>query len=285
MVFGMAAFRGGLNHICDFQISEKPIYLQVPPKPEKSMSLVLASLLAVANAAPPSPLEFTWKLQKESSAGLDKALLGFSRKTTEEADFRAGTAWWCPRNHGVRSLSDVVAEYGRYCRSRGGVFEDASRDALGNFYCRESDRSDRVIFLLRARDSHQCSTVQTASVVVVEPRVSPSAPGYLDAIAALGYRSRMRREADDAQKLAEASRRVLAEEERLSRERPAKRQLGTAVCRVEGGIRYAGWVERVEAERIQIRVGSAVLANAPSVSPSGWQPQIIWAPIDAWSLC
>jgi hypothetical protein len=249
------------------------------------MSLILASFLVAANAAPVSPLEFTWKLQRATLSRLDRVALGSNTKKTEGADFRAATTWWCPHANGAKSLDDVVEAYDAYCRSRGGILENAGRDAPGNHYCRKSESSDTVLFVVRANEAYKCKTLQTVSVTVVEPKESASAPGYVNAISALGYQSRAQRQAQEERRFNEASKRALTTVDRLEHERPAKRQIGTQVCRVEGGIRYAGWVERVEGDRVQVRVGSAVLVNSPSLSPPGWEPQLIWASIDTWTLC
>ncbi len=75
-----------------------------------------------------------------------------------------------------------------------------------------------------------------------------------------------------------------AEQQRI-RNRPLVRKLGAHICKEQGGFVYAGYVEQVAEEKVQIRVASAFVKQNRYVSPAGFQPSIIWDSPLNWDLC
>ncbi len=75
-----------------------------------------------------------------------------------------------------------------------------------------------------------------------------------------------------------------AEQQRI-RNRPLVRKIGAHICKQQGAFVYAGYVEHVTDDRVQIRVASASAKENLYVSAAGFQPSIIWDSPLNWDLC
>ncbi|KEQ14627.1 hypothetical protein GZ77_09920 [Endozoicomonas montiporae] len=61
--------------------------------------------------------------------------------------------------------------------------------------------------------------------------------------------------------------------------------VGTKVCKLESGIVYAGFVERIENSKIKVSVVSATLRGSSNIRPSGFQQTITWDKPENWYSC
>lgn len=75
-----------------------------------------------------------------------------------------------------------------------------------------------------------------------------------------------------------------AQEQRV-RNQPLVRKIGAHICKEQGAIVYAGYVEKIAEDKVQIRVSTAVMKQNRFVSPAGFQPSIIWDDPTNWDLC
>lgn len=70
---------------------------------------------------------------------------------------------------------------------------------------------------------------------------------------------------------------------------PLVRKIGARICNTRGTAReqivYVGYVERLADEKVQIRISEAYFKGAPILSPSGFEPKIIWDFPTNWDLC
>jgi len=78
--------------------------------------------------------------------------------------------------------------------------------------------------------------------------------------------------------------RAEAQEQRV-RNRPLVRKIGAHICKEQGAVVYAGYVEQIAEDKVQIRVASAAMKQNRLVSPVGFQPNIIWDSPSNWDLC
>ena len=78
--------------------------------------------------------------------------------------------------------------------------------------------------------------------------------------------------------------RAEAEAQRI-RNQPLVRKIGAHICKEQGAVVYAGYVEQIAEDKVQIRVSSAVMKQNRFVSPAGFQPGIIWDNPSNWDLC
>ncbi len=74
-------------------------------------------------------------------------------------------------------------------------------------------------------------------------------------------------------------------EEQHVRNQPLVRKIGAHICRQQGAFVYAGYVERVVDEKVQIRVAQAYTKQNRYISPAGFEPSIIWDVPSNWDLC
>ncbi len=141
---------------------------------------------------------------------------------------------------------------------------------------------------------------------VIEPKLD-SVIGFDSALSAFvnqGYRSSVAREVDrlqarrnEQQRFEDYQRgleRRQAERERKERvDVPRMRQIGAKICQTQHGsdlqglIQFVGFTEGVSPDngKIQVRVASASILGARDLTPSGFQPHVIWDDPMNWDLC
>lgn len=104
------------------------------------------------------------------------------------------------------------------------------------------------------------------------------------------YEARKAQEAEEDAKfyrdLAERERKAkLVAQQRLE----AMRSIGARVCLDKatsaGYVTYTGYVENIAPSKAQVRISHAHYTNAPSLSPGGFKPTIIWDTLQGWHLC
>jgi len=78
--------------------------------------------------------------------------------------------------------------------------------------------------------------------------------------------------------------RAEAQEQRVWNQ-PLVRKIGAHICKEQGAIVYAGYVEQIADDKVQIRVASAAMKQNRQASPAGFQPNIIWDSPSNWDLC
>lgn len=76
----------------------------------------------------------------------------------------------------------------------------------------------------------------------------------------------------------------------LERERPLKSQIGASICKLNGRVLWQGFTEGISPDngKIQIRIWRASYPDngrPSSLSPSGFQPAVVWESPDGWKLC
>lgn len=80
-----------------------------------------------------------------------------------------------------------------------------------------------------------------------------------------------------------------ARTEALHQANERKRKIGSRICKEARGdygpLVYAGFVEDLSPEKIQIRVSTAFYKGSPSNSPGGFRESIIWDYPRNWTVC
>ena len=182
--------------------------------------------------------------------------------------------WWCPRHKDVYGINAVINEYSKYCNEKGGSYNAP--------FCVNANNSDDVLFYANIVNSRKCSgRYETADVTVIEPTGNRDSIRYMLALKRVGFRTSK----DKEYQRSNTAKQQLLEAMRQKRDVVRMQNIGTKICKDERRFTYIGYVERVEAEKIQIRVAHAQMKANPSYQPGGFSPSIIWDYPTNWYVC
>jgi len=223
--------------------------------------------------------ELTVALAVYHSGLVDRPFVATSTPPHPSGQYRLVSRWWCEPNTRASSVDAAKNEYTALCSRLGGLFQ-------GDF-CVKPENTDDVLFMAQVvRAPQPC--VNGASVRVVEPTESHSAPTYVSALRSLGFRTSEDRAADRLREAALAARRqerLELEAERRAAMLPRMRERGTRICRTEDGITTVGFVEDSTEMKLQIRVVNAYPTRVPKLQVGGFQPHITWDTPTRWEMC
>lgn len=230
-----------------------------------------------------SLIEFTKELRDRTSAGLDSVMVKIGNESVDKDYLKAYKTWWCPRHTKVNSTADVEKQYEQYCEHKGGRFEKP--------YCINVNNPDDVLFIAQIRNSRKCTGgYSTADVMIVEPIGDRTSRGYVAALKKYGFKTQKEREAERRRNEFKYAQATNAVKRRQERDAPFMKVIGTKICKddiknLAYTTTYIGYIERVEAKNIQIRITDAIVNNNPRMHPGGFRSSVIWDSPLNWYVC
>jgi len=245
--------------------------------------LICAALLtacAVQQTLSVDPLEnegiaqYAQRLPAEMTQGVIDKLQASGRVDIEEFDsyqhIESQIRIRQPQNH-------IIENYRKLCKTEWFVLKNTMS-------CLSETNPQHPLYFITVKKTGHYRHLGIYNVNLITPKKSISDWHYLEALKSKGYQPK-----NDVlyhQKLANDRRQnrdrlnVMLSEAEL----PLKRKIGTKVCkRKPNNALLVGFVERVEAEKIQIRVVKSRLGS--HLSEGGFQPHITWDNPRSWYLC
>ena len=256
--------------------------VRLHPLPALAACVVLLTACATSRLSAPSEadsaIQYLRLIMSETGSWLG------TPSPEQGAGYRVLNAAFCADSQSVQNASGVRFMMQNFCNDKGG---DSSGD-----YCMSHARPGEVLFFAHIEPNLRlCSPVNThgVSAKVIEPSGPASDPNYRQMLVLNGYHSAedVRREAARQQAVvdADARQRVL--------NLPLVEKIGARVCQdapntgapgARSPVRYLGFVEGIEGDRIQIRVNSASFIGS-GTPLANFMPSIIWDDAVRWTPC